>query len=106
MTSETFDASIQAQINHCLELLCFKGTEYAPGADRLAAFKKAAALQGCSQAQAAFGMLAKHLVSVADMIESGEKYSGIRWDEKIGDSINYLLIIRAIIEEELCATLK
>lgn len=106
MAPNAFEESIKAQVDHCLELLVDKGREYAPGVDRLAAFKKAAALQNCSQAQAAFGMLAKHLVSVADMIESGEKYSGIRWDEKIGDSINYLLIIRAIIEEEVCATLK
>lgn len=100
MSPTQFDESVRAQVDHCLELLCAKGAEYAPGTDRLAAFKKAAALQNCSQARAAFGMLAKHLVSVADMIETGEKYSGIRWNEKIGDSINYLLIIRAIIEEE------
>lgn len=100
MTPERFTESVTTQVEHCISLLGTKGTEYAPGADRLSAFKKAAALQGCTTAQAAFGMLAKHLVSVSDMIMSNERYSGIRWDEKISDSINYLLIIRAIIEEE------
>lgn len=103
MAPDVFDKNVKTQVEHCLGLLCSRGTEYAPGADRLSAFKKAAALQNCSQAQAAFGMLAKHLVSVADMIESRQAYPGARWDEKIGDSINYLLIIRAIIEEEASA---
>ena len=100
MTVNDFDECITCQVNHCLQLLVSKGDEYAPGKDRLAAFKSAAALQSCTQAQAAFGMLAKHLVSVADMIRSGDSFSETRWNEKLGDSINYLLIIRAIIEEE------
>ena len=100
MTPNIFNQSVTVQMSHCMELLCSKGKEYAPGVDRLAAFKKAAALQGQTQAQAALGMLTKHLVSVIDMIQSGERYSPAKWDEKIGDSINYLLIIRAIIMEE------
>lgn len=99
MNAKTFDDTVQRQVQHSLDLLCAKGTEYAPGVDRLAAFKKAAALQGCTQEQAAFGMLAKHLVSIADMVQTDSRFSGERWDEKIGDSINYLLILRAIVEE-------
>ncbi|MBQ3330832.1 MAG: hypothetical protein IJG87_06605 [Ruminococcus sp.] len=84
---------------YCQELLCSKGKEYAPGADRLIAFKKAAALQSCTQAEAALGMMAKHIVSVTDMVQSHEHYTTSRWIEKITDSINYLLILRAIVEE-------
>lgn len=100
MAPDLFNESVKLQVKHCLDLLCTKGDEYAPGADRLSAFKKAAGLLGQTQAQAAFGMLVKHLVSVADMIQTGAHYSPERWDEKIGDSINYLLIIRAIVIEE------
>lgn len=100
MTPDIFESIVNTQVKHCTDLLLSKGQEYAPGVDRLAAFKKAAGLLDQTQAQAAFGMLAKHLVSVADMVQSGEHYSPERWDEKIGDSINYLLIIRAIIIEE------
>lgn len=107
MTPEQFDLAVKRQVSHCLDLLCSKGEEYAPGADRLAAFKKAAALQNDTQTRAAFGMLAKHLVSVADMVTDPGRFAPEKWDEKIGDSINYLLIIRAIIEEERqCATSK
>lgn len=112
MTYEVFSDCVQAQVGHCLDLLTKKGLDYAPGADRLSAFKKAAAIQGCTQAQAAMGMLAKHLVSIAEMIRSGDDYPAQVWDEKIGDSVNYLLMIRAIALEEhhkedrVCATLK
>ena len=100
MNNPSFTAIIKHQIGHCLSLLTSKGKEYAgEKLDRLLAFKKAAALQGTTQAEAAFGMLAKHLVSVADMVAEPEKYPSDKWDEKIGDSINYLLIIRAIAEE-------
>lgn len=100
MTVTLFEKVVNEQINRCEDLLVNKGREYAPGEDRLAAFKKAAALQDCTQLEAALGMLAKHLVSVTDMIQSREHYTTSRWDEKITDTINYLLIIRAIVEEE------
>lgn len=105
MKIKTFNDIIQAQLERSAKLLTGKGREYAEGAevderiDRLAHFKKAAALQGGTPEQAAFGMLAKHLVSVSDMVASDETYSLDRWNEKITDSINYLLIIRAIVEE-------
>ena len=105
MKIQTFNDIVRAQLDRSAQLLTGKGREYAEGAelddkiDRLAHFKKAAALQNESPAKAAFGMLAKHLVSVSDMVASGEEYPLEHWDEKITDSINYLLIIRAIVEE-------
>lgn len=106
MNSKTFDTLVVNQLARSENLLARKGQEYAESAendaaiDRLAHFKKAAALQGGTTEQAAFGMLAKHLVSLADMVRSAKPYPLERWDEKISDSINYLLILRAIIEEE------
>lgn len=46
-------------------------------------------------------MLAKHIVSVYDMCLTGsEHYGADAWDEKITDSINYLILLRAIVKEE------
>lgn len=100
MTANTFEKIVNEQINRCEDLLIRKGKEYAPGVDRLGAFKKAAAILDCSQLMAALGMMSKHIVSVSDMILSGEHYVTSKWDEKITDAINYLLIIRAIVEED------
>lgn len=49
---------------------------------------------------ALFGMLSKHLVSVSDMCTDGQTYDIDRWNEKITDSICYLILLRAIVEEE------
>lgn len=46
-------------------------------------------------------MMAKHTVSIYDMCNSGLKYPIELWNEKITDHINYLLLLRAIIEEEI-----
>lgn len=105
MDQLTFERIVTDQLSRSEALLAGKGHEYAEGADtsqnvdRLAHFKKAAALQDQTPAQAAFGMLAKHLVSVADMVGTRGSYPLEKWDEKISDSINYLLILRAIVEE-------
>ncbi len=105
MTQTTFERIVTDQLSRTATLLVKKGKEYAEGAettqaiDRLAHFKKAAALQDETPAQAAFGMLAKHLVSIADMVGGKQEYPLEQWDEKISDSINYLLILRAIVEE-------
>lgn len=106
MKSKTFNEIVQEQLKECENILIGKGFEYAPDAtdettvDRLAHFKKAAAITGSGQKGALFGMLAKHLVSLSDMCTDGNDYSIERWAEKITDSINYLLILRAVVEEE------
>lgn len=105
MIISKFDEVIRGQLATCEKLLTSKGQEYAPDAalkhlDRLAHFKKAAEIIGGTQKEALLGMLAKHLVSLSDMITDRGQYSLDRWSEKITDSINYLLILRAIVEEE------
>ena len=102
MTTEDFNQIVEEQINRCRNVLLIKKEEYAAGKDRLAAFKKAGAIQDQSMEKAALGMLSKHLVSISDMIlaPAPELFGIDRWNEKITDAINYLLIIRAIIEEE------
>lgn len=102
MTQDIFARIVETQIQYCKELLGCKGDEYdTSGNDRLHAFKSAAVLQHESQKQALAGMMAKHSVSIYDMIaREDENFSKEKWIEKITDSINYLLILRAIIEEE------
>lgn len=106
MRIDVFNKVIKEQLLTCEGLLIGKGQEYAPGAtdesavDRLAHFKKAAAITGGTPKEALLGMLAKHLVSISDMCIDGRDYTGDRWTEKITDSINYLLLLKALVEEE------
>ena len=99
MTTEQFNIVINEQITRCTDVLINKAKEYATE-DRLHNFKVAAALQGCSPKQALSGMMAKHTVSVYDMCGSIAEFPMDMWNEKITDSINYLLLLRAVIEED------
>ena len=97
---DSFAKIIADQTNYCLSLLGTKGQEYSPdGQDRLHTFKVAATLQKITPKQALGGMLAKHIVSVYDMCSEGE-HTKEKWVEKISDSINYLLLLRVMIEGE------
>lgn len=98
MKAEVFNQIVEVQLERCRKILCFKANEYATE-DRLHNFRVAAALQGCTELQALAGMMAKHTVSVYDMVMGGQSYPMELWGEKITDHINYLLLLRAMVEE-------
>lgn len=100
MHSTTFNDVLSAQLDFCKEMLGLKADEYAVDSDRLHNFRVAAKLQGINMQQALGGMMAKHTVSIYDMIYSPNSNSTDLWQEKITDHINYLLLLRAIIAEE------
>lgn len=106
MIQKEFNDVIISQTERCKSILVSKGTEYAPkatkgsNADRLAHFKKAAVVMNSTPKAALMGMLSKHLVSVSDMCTDDKVYPKEQWEEKITDSINYLLILRALVEED------
>ena len=100
MTNEEVAKVGEMQLECCRNVLGVKNDEYTPnGNDRFHNFQVAAVLQGCDKKQALAGMMAKHSVSVYDMCQGGQ-YPIERWAEKITDSINYLIILRAMVEEE------
>ena len=101
MTSETFNKLIVDRIEQCTNVLIKKAEEYATE-DRLHNFKVAAEMQGCTPVKALAGMMAKHTVSIYDLVnecEAGVDISLDLWDEKIGDHINYLLLLHALLRE-------
>ena len=103
MKAERFNEVLEKTINMCTSTLGVKADEYATE-DRLHNFKVAAELQNCTPITALAGMMAKHTVSVYDLIqrqEQGIDVSEELWAEKIGDSINYLLLLSALIQEHL-----
>lgn len=100
MTSEIFNQHLQHMQEVSVETLFNKAKEYATDGDRLHNFKVAADVQGISPTAALAGMMAKHTVSVYDMIGTGEVYPLELWEEKIKDSINYLFLLWALLNEE------
>lgn len=101
MKTERFVSILNERLNKCVDVLGVKANEYATE-DRLHNFKVAAELQNCTPITALAGMMAKHTVSVYDLIqkqEQGYVVSREMWDEKIGDSINYLILLSALVQE-------
>lgn len=100
MNRKEFEAIMREQFGLCEKLMLRKSDEYTEGSeDKLIAFRRAAALLDTTPQDALIGMLTKHLVSVADMCKSGKDYPAEQWDEKITDTINYMLLLRAIVTE-------
>lgn len=101
MKYDRFNEVLETTIKKCIDTLSVKSNEYATE-DRLHNFKVAAEIQNCTPITALAGMMAKHTVSVYDLIkkqENGFVISREMWDEKIGDSINYLILLSALVQE-------
>lgn len=100
MDSKTFETLMEQQFDRCRGILCQKAKEYATE-DRLHNFHVAADLRGCTPEQALAGMMVKHTVSIYDMCEAtqNEVFPIELWQEKITDSINYLLLLNAMVRE-------
>lgn len=97
MRTDEFNDILADQLRRITDVLVDKREEYAEDGDVLCNFKAAAALQGCSVPYAIAGMMAKHTVSVYDMVFSNKPHPMEKWDEKITDHINYLILLRAAV---------
>jgi len=96
--TDQFEGILDAQIQRIRDVLVVKAAEYATE-DTLANFRKVANLRSCTVPQAISGMMAKHTVSIYDMVESGHSFDIAQWDEKITDHLNYLILLRASLAE-------
>lgn len=103
MTPEKFNEIVDKRLSKCRETLTVKAGEYASEQDRLHNFKRAGDMQNISDAEALRGMWAKHLVSVMDIIEqvaAGGCPEPELWEEKAKDTINYVLLLEGLIEDQ------
>ena len=94
MTLVEFDKIVDERIKKIKEVLQKKGDEYATG-DRMHNFKRAGELLGCTPEKALLGFLVKHIISVIDLING----KPLDIDEKIGDCINYFILLEALLKE-------
>jgi len=107
MDNETFNEILKTRQAKMTAVLVAKADEYARG-DRLSNFKKAAVLMSCTPEAALFGMVAKHIVAITDFCDdlaNDTIQPYVRWDEKLGDIINYMVLLDALIIERLHSVL-
>ena len=102
MNTIEFEEILVARIDKMKMVLGSKAREYASVTDRLHNFKAAGRVLNISSADALMGMLSKHLVSVMDIImavNAGGVVPIGMLDEKIGDTINYFVLLEALLME-------
>lgn len=102
MTMADFDGVVLRRIDKIQHTLVVKGREYARDGDRLSNFHNGAKLLRCTPERALLGYLAKQAVSVVDFVrdlDQGVVRSEAEWDEKLGDVINYLILLEAVTVE-------
>lgn len=99
MTNDTFNQIVSERIKKIQIVLSAKSKQYALSGDRLHNFKVAARLLKTTPEQALWGIAVKHLVSVEDLVMGRLDPTQEIVDEKIGDMINYLVLLEAVLTE-------
>jgi len=114
MKHEEFNKLLEKILHRTTSVLASKSAEYSSDSDKLHNFKRAGAMEQCSPEKALVGMWTKHIVSILDIVDEVEYKCGTNarcfpaldpdefvgaLEEKIGDAINYLILLEALIKE-------
>lgn len=104
MNFTTYTDIINTQIEKCQNMLTAKRAEYANDESPVINFTRTKQLRSYNTSVNALAShMDKHTISIYDMIEAHEKgirFSKEKWDEKITDHINYLLLLQVLLQEE------
>lgn len=99
MKNEKFQKILEERLLKTKKILNEKAKEYVHNNDRLYNFRVGSKINNESMAQSLWGMATKHLISVKDMVSYNNDYNHDYIDEKIGDLINYLILLECILKE-------
>ena len=99
MTHERFEQLLDELDGESLTTLKAKNRMYSAPTDALHNFASGAEIGGCTEAQACWGYLVKHLVALRDKIKNNDFSNKDDLKEKCQDSINYIRFIWAIAHE-------
>lgn len=100
-----FQDVVYVRVEKIQTILGQKAEEYATDSDRYHNFNVAARMNDTTPEKALKGMMLKHEVSVNDLIEwadtSPKKLTLELIEEKIGDNINYLILLEGMLKERI-----
>lgn len=105
MTPSDFNNLVEHRLEKCKDTLIVKAKEYASDNDRLHNFAEAAKLKKTTKSDCALSFGMKHIISIIDIVRAIQVGNAVVSecviDEKIGDAINYFLLIEACITQEM-----
>ena len=103
MNTKELNHIVDSTFNEINRLLKVKGGEYANSEDRLANFRRGAALTGCTPLQVLFIYMSKHYDAVASFVQTSAagqvRPSSEPIEGRIDDLINYLLLAKGLLAE-------
>ena len=91
---------VQKRINKIRDVLDSKADEYASDSSAFYNFERLGEIERRKPKESLWSLAGKHLVCIIDMVESDELFSDDYIDEKIGDMINYLILLEGILKSE------
>ena len=92
-----FDLLVNARCEKIKSVLVTKAKEYASEQSRFHNFELAGSVLGCTPEKALEGMMAKHLISVMDIINNPRNRSAELVEEKCLDLINYIILLEGLL---------
>ena len=101
MTGEAFESLLNRRIDAIRRTLGYKAREYGTEDERLHNFIEAAKFIRCHPVSTCLVELAKNLVCVVDMVKQVEAGNPPIWhaiDEKLGNAVNFLILLEAILK--------
>lgn len=102
MTREDFSRRVEKRIDLVRQTLLTKHKEYAKDDNVFRNFDEAAgglSLHG-SSAEVLWSYMTKHLVSIKDIVADNKPVDPAVASEKIGDVINYLILLEAMLNQQ------
>lgn len=113
MRTEEFNAVVESRIEKIRSVLASKAVEYSKNDDRHHNFKEGARIFNCTPERHLMFLNSKHLISINDMVTGFEEFhiaprneierelEIAKWEEKIGDAINYLILLEGLVKERI-----
>jgi len=100
MKKDEFNGILKEMIKEEMQCLTVKNEEYTVGSeDSLNNFKSVAEEVGITPIKAWYVFFNKHIRSIANYIKTGSEKSNEPIEERIMDARNYLVFLRALIQE-------
>lgn len=99
MNRKEFEDVIQHRLQRIKDVMIDKNKEYSSDDNVFYNFERSGEINRCSRREALWDMASKHLVSIIDMVEGGQDYDPEYVEEKIGDLINYLILLEGMLYE-------
>jgi hypothetical protein len=104
MKEQEFQEVLQQRLKKIEQTLSQKAKEYAAEGDKLHNFNVGARMTGQIREKVLWGFALKHYISFMDILddmELGRLPSEAMVDEKIGDLVNYLVLVEASIKDKI-----